>query len=156
MSAAYLSRRWRSRRQVSIALRLGRLQGHAGAYQLQAAIAAVHAEAARPEDTDWPQIVALYDLLAQAHPSPVVELNRAAAVAMANGPEAGLRLMDRPELANALQAYRWFHAARADLLRRLGRCSEAAAAYTRALELTQNAAERAYLRRRLDGSVSSW
>jgi RNA polymerase sigma-70 factor (ECF subfamily) len=130
---------------VERALRLGRL----GAYQLQAAIAAVHAEATTPHNTDWPQIAALYDLLATANPSPVVELNRAAAVGMAQGPEHGLRLMDRPEVADPLQAYRWFHAARADLLRRLGRFPEAAEAYTRALELTENTPERTYLQRRL-------
>jgi RNA polymerase sigma-70 factor (ECF subfamily) len=130
---------------VERALRAGR---H-GPYQLQAAIAGVHAEAARPEDTDWPQIVGLYDLLARANPSPVVELNRAAAVAMADGAAAGLRLMDRPEIAEPLRQYRWFHAARADLLRRLGRLAEVTAAYTRALELTENAPERAYLQRRL-------
>jgi RNA polymerase sigma-70 factor (ECF subfamily) len=137
---------------VESALRLGRL----GRYQLQATIAAVHAEAARPEDTDWPQIVELYGLLARTSPSPVVELNRAAAVAMACGPEAGLRLMDRPEVAEPLGAYRWLHAARADLLRRLGRFPEATAAYTQALELTENAQERAFLRRRLaEVSMSS-
>ena len=130
---------------VERALRIGR----PGAYQLQAAIAAVHAEAARAEDTDWPQIVALYDLLARANPSPVVELNRAVAVAMADGLDAGLRLMDRSEVAEPLRTYRWFHAARADLLRRLGRFSEAAGGYARALELTENAAERGYLQRRL-------
>jgi RNA polymerase sigma-70 factor (ECF subfamily) len=130
---------------VERALRAGR----PGPYQLQAAIAAVHAEAARPEDTDWSQIVGLYDLLASANPSPVVELNRAAAVAMAHGAAAGLRLMDRPEVADPLRQYRWFHAARADLLRRLGRLPEASAAYARALELTDNAPERVYLARRL-------
>jgi RNA polymerase sigma-70 factor (ECF subfamily) len=116
---------------------------------LQAAIAAVHAEAARAEDTDWPQIVALYGLLAEASPSPVVELNRAAAVAMASGPECGLALLDRPEVAGPLDAYRWFHAARADLLRRLARFPEAASAYTRALELAENTPERIFLQRRL-------
>jgi RNA polymerase sigma-70 factor (ECF subfamily) len=120
-----------------------------GPYQLQAAIAAVHSEAERADETDWPQIVALYGLLARVSPSPVVELNRAAAVAMTEGPSAGLGLMDRPEIAEPLQAYRWFHAARADLLRRLDRCAEAADAYSRAIELTENAAERNYLQRRL-------
>jgi RNA polymerase sigma-70 factor, ECF subfamily len=123
--------------------------GRVGAYQLQAAIAAVHAEAMIPQATDWRQIVGLYDLLLACNPSPVVELNRAAAVAMAEGPEAGLRIMDRPDLAAALVSYRWFHAARADLLRRLHRTEDSAAAYMRALELTDNASERAYLRRRL-------
>jgi len=91
----------------------------------------------------------LYDLLARANPSPVVELNRAVAVAMADGLDAGLRLIDRSEVAEPLRTYRWFHAARADLLRRLGRFSEAAGGYARALELTENAAERGYLQRRL-------
>jgi RNA polymerase sigma-70 factor, ECF subfamily len=130
---------------VERALRLGRL----GPYQLQAAIAAIHAEAQTPEATDWRQIAALYGLLAELTPSPVIELNRAAAIAMADGPEAGLALIDRPEVAGPLTDYRWFHAARADLLRRLERCTEAAAAYARALELAENGAERAYLARRL-------
>src|SRR5712692_9796388 len=124
-------------------------QRRPGQYQLQAAIAAVHAEAARPEDTDWPQIVALYGLLAEASPSPVVELNRAAAIAMAEGPERGLALLDRPEVAGPLEAYRWFHAARADLLRRMARFPEAASAYTRALALAENTPERIFLQRRL-------
>jgi RNA polymerase sigma-70 factor (ECF subfamily) len=123
--------------------------GRPAAYQIQAAIAAVHAEARTAEATDWRQIVALYEVLARCDPSPVVELNRAAAVAMADGPEHGLRLMDRPELAEPLQSYRWFHSARADLLRRMGLHAEAADAYARALELAENAGERAYLRRRM-------
>jgi RNA polymerase sigma-70 factor (ECF subfamily) len=123
--------------------------GRVGPYQLQAAIAAVHAEAAAPELTDWRQIAALYEILARRSPSPVVELNRAAAVAMADGPERGLQLMDRAEVAEPLQTYRWFHAARADLLRRLGRSTEASAAYARALELTENRGERDYLQRRV-------
>jgi RNA polymerase sigma-70 factor (ECF subfamily) len=121
-----------------------------GPYQLQAAIAAVHAEAASAELTDWRQIAALYELLSRRSPSPVVELNRAAAVAMADGPERGLQLMDRAEVAEALRSYRWFHAARADLLRRLGRTAEAYAAYARALELTENRGERTYMQRRLN------
>ncbi len=120
-----------------------------GPYQLQAAIAAVHADALRPEDTDWPQIVALYGLLAEAGPSPVVELNRAAAIAMASGPACGLALLDRPEVAGPLEGYRWFHAARADLLRRMARFPEASSAYARALELTENTPERIFLQRRL-------
>ncbi len=130
---------------VERSLRLGR----PGPYQLQAAIAALHAEAPTAEATDWPQIAALYALLAQANPSPIVELNRAAAVAMAEGPERGLALIDRPEVAGSLDGYRWLHAARADLLRRLARFEEAAGAYRRALELAENGAERAYLARRL-------
>ncbi len=109
---------------VERALRPGRV----GAYQIEAAIAAIHADAAVPEATDWRQIVALYDLLYVTSPTPVVELNRAAAVAMADGPARGLELMDRPELAGPLEEYRWYHAARADLLRRLERRTEAAEA----------------------------
>jgi RNA polymerase sigma-70 factor, ECF subfamily len=123
--------------------------GQAGPYQIEAAIAAIHADAAVPEATDWRQIAALYEILAATSPSPVVELNWAAAVAMAEGPAKGLLLIDRPELAAPLDEYRWYHAARADLLRRLERSAEAAAAYTRALELADNAAERAFLERRL-------
>jgi RNA polymerase sigma-70 factor (ECF subfamily) len=123
--------------------------GRAGPYQLQAAIAALHAEAATAEATDWRQIAALYGLLARANPSPVVELNRAAAVGMAEGPACGLALIDRPEVAGQLESYRWLHAARADLLRRLARFDEAGDAYRRALQLTENGVDRAYLERRL-------
>ena len=118
-----------------------------GPYQLQAAIAALHAQAPRPDDTDWPQIASLYGALAAATPSPVVELNRAVAVAMADGPGAGLRLVD--ELGGDLDGYHLFHAARADLLRRLERREEAGAAYRRALELVTNPAERDFLQGRL-------
>jgi len=120
-----------------------------GAYTVQAAIAAVHAQASGPAATDWGQIVGLYDLLMQADPSPVVELNRAAAVAMRDGPLEGLQLIDvifaRGELAN----YHLAHAARADLCRRLGRSEEARASYERALSLTQQEPERRFLKRRL-------
>ena len=132
---------------VQRALRLP--ASHAGTYRIQAAVAAVHAEAATPEATDWPQIAALYGLLAEKSPSPVVELNRAAAVAMADGPLAGLALMERVAVAEPLDGYNWFHAARADLLRRLSRHADAALAYARALQLTDNRAERTYLERRL-------
>ena len=118
-----------------------------GPYQLQAAIAAVHARAPRPEDTDWPQIAALYGRLADAAPSPVVELNRAVAVAMADGPARALPLVDA--LAGELDGYHLFHSARADLLRRLDRGDEAAEAYGRALELATNPSERTFLERRL-------
>lgn len=121
--------------------------GRPGPYQLQAAIAALHARAPRPEDTDWPQIAGLYGALARATPSPVVELNRAVAVAMADGPAAGLSLVDA--LADDLGGYHLFHAARADLLRRLARRDDAAEAYRRALELTTNRTERAFLEERL-------
>lgn len=126
-----------------------------GPYQHQAAIAAVHAEAKAAAETDWPQIVLLYDALLRLNPSPVVELNRAAAVAMASGPKHGLALMDEPSMAEALTGYRWFHSARADLLRRVGRLEEAAAAYRRALDLTENGADRAFLTKRLSELVAS-
>ncbi|MGZ5306634.1 MAG: DUF6596 domain-containing protein, partial [Actinomycetota bacterium] len=121
--------------------------GTPGPYQVQAAIAALHARAPRAEDTDWPQIATLYRALAERSPSPVVSLNRAVAVAMADGPDVGLALAD--ELADKLDGYHLFHAARADLLRRLDRREEAAAAYGRALELTTNPLERAFLERRI-------
>jgi RNA polymerase sigma-70 factor, ECF subfamily len=120
-----------------------------GAYQVQAAIAALHAQAATPEQTDWPQIAALYSVLASFSPSPIVELNRAAAVAMAYGAEFGLALIDRPAVAGALEQYRWLHTTRGELLRRLGRWEEAAAAYTRALQLSENTAERAFVTQQL-------
>ena len=118
-----------------------------GPYQLQAAIASLHARAPRPDDTDWPQIATLYGALAATGRSPVIELNRAVAVAMADGPGAGLPLIDA--LAGDLESYHLFHAARADLLRRLERGDEAAAAYRRALELVTNPAERDFLQGRL-------
>ena len=119
--------------------------GLPGPYQVQAAIAALHAAAALPEDTDWSQIAALYGELARLQPSPVVEMNRAVAVAMADGPAAGLTLLeDLP-----LERYQWFHSARADLLRRQGKRDEAATAYHRALDLAANETERAFLERRL-------
>jgi RNA polymerase sigma-70 factor (ECF subfamily) len=121
--------------------------GAPGPYQVQAAIAALHAQARRAEDTDWPQIATLYRALAERTPSPVVSLNRAVAVAMADGPDAGLALTD--ELADELDSYYLFHSARADLFRRLGRNEEASAAYGRALALTTNPQERAFLERRL-------
>jgi RNA polymerase sigma-70 factor (ECF subfamily) len=114
----------------------------AGPYQLQAAIASLHTE----ETTDWPQIVALYDRLAELFPSPVVELNRAVAIAMAEGPAAGLELVDRLE---GLESYHLLHAARADLLRRLDRSEEAAESYRRAIALATGAADRSFLERRL-------
>jgi RNA polymerase sigma-70 factor (ECF subfamily) len=119
-----------------------------GPYALEAAIAAVHAEARRAEETDWRQIALLYDRLHAAHPSPVVALNRAVAVSMASGAQAALPLVDA--LAEPLAAYHLWHATRADLLRRLGRREEAREAYRRARELAQNDAERRYLQRRLN------
>lgn len=120
-----------------------------GPYQIQAAIAALHDQARRAEDTDWRQIALLYTSLARMAPSPVVELNQAAAVAMVAGPVAGLALLDRLHLDVALDAYHLYHAARADLLRRAGRNAEAADAYSRALARCQNTIERRYLQRRL-------
>ena len=115
----------------------------AGPYQIQAAVAALHAD----EETNWREIAALYGRLAELTPSPVVELNRAVAVAMADGPERGLELVD--PLAGDLGSYHLFHSARADLLRRLGRHDEAAAAYRQALDLAEEPVERSFLERRL-------
>ena len=120
-----------------------------GPYCLQAAIAALHAEALNAAATDWTEIVGLYDLLAQAEPSPVVELNRAVAVAMRDGPEAGLALVDALLARGDLANYRLAHAARADLCRRLGRHGEARVSYQQALELTRQEPERRFLARRL-------
>jgi RNA polymerase sigma-70 factor (ECF subfamily) len=120
-----------------------------GPYQIQAAIAAVHAEALRAEDTDWWQIVGLYVALGTVAPTPVVALNRAVALAMAAGPEMGLRLLDDPEVAVPLDGYHLLHSARADLHRRLGHNALAALHYRRALELVTNDGERRYLQRRL-------
>ncbi|MEO6094132.1 MAG: RNA polymerase sigma factor [Fibrobacteria bacterium] len=130
-----------------------------GPYTLQAAISAVHAESAMPESgppkaTDWAQIAGLYDVLLRADPSPVVELNRAVAVAMRDGPDAGLGLIDRllateSKSREALVGYHLTHSARADLLRRMGRNQEAAAAYRRALDLTRQEPERRFLEKRL-------
>jgi RNA polymerase sigma-70 factor (ECF subfamily) len=118
-------------------------------YTIQAMIAATHAAARTAAATDWRRIVSLYDLLLRAEPSAIVTLNRAVAVAMCDGPEAGLALID-PLVSGDLANYRFAHAARADLLRRLGRTEEARAAYRRALELTEQGPERAFLQQRLD------
>lgn len=120
-----------------------------GVYTIQAAISAVHAAAARPADTDWAQIVALYDVLLRADPSPIIELNRAAAVAMRDTPEAGLELIEAILARGDLADYHLAHAARADLCRRIGRTAEARAAYQRALALARQAPERRFLERRL-------
>ncbi|HMM75315.1 MAG TPA: RNA polymerase sigma factor [Gammaproteobacteria bacterium] len=120
-----------------------------GSYALQAAIAAVHAESPTAQATDWPQLVGLYDLLLRLEPSPVVELNRAVALAMRDGPLAGLALIDALLEAGELQRYHLAHAARADLCRRAGRHEEAARAYRTALALTSQGAERRFLARRL-------
>ena len=124
-------------------------QGGPGSYALQAAIAALHAEAARPEDTDWRQIVELYRELLDRHPSPVIELNHAAAVAEGYGPEVGLRLLDGLEARGELATYHLLPAARGHLLSRLGRQEEAAAAYRRALSLVATVPERRFLAREL-------
>ncbi|MGZ8496673.1 MAG: RNA polymerase sigma factor [Candidatus Binatia bacterium] len=123
--------------------------GEVGPYTIQAAIAAVHANAANASATDWAQIVALYDLLARAEPSPVIELNRAVAVAMRDGPEPGLNLIEAILARGDLENYHLAHAARADLCRRLGRSDDARDAYERALGLTQQGPERRFLARRL-------
>jgi RNA polymerase sigma-70 factor (ECF subfamily) len=120
-----------------------------GPYQLQAAIAACHAQAPTAADTDWREIAVLYDRLSEIAPAPVVSLNRAVAVAMSDGPAAGLALVAELEQAGALSDYYLLPATRADLLRRLGRDREAAAAYRRALELVATDAERRFLRKRL-------
>jgi RNA polymerase sigma-70 factor (ECF subfamily) len=124
-------------------------EGARGEYALQAAIAALHARAQRAEETDWAQIACLYDALLQKQPSPVVELNRAAAIAMAEGPRSGLALIDQLEAKGELAGYHLLPAARADLLRRDGRWREAADAYRQALALVANDPERRYLNRRL-------
>jgi RNA polymerase sigma-70 factor (ECF subfamily) len=116
-----------------------------GPYTLQAAIAAVHSEASDAAATDWPQIVALYSVLGRAKPSPVVELNRAVAVAMRDGPETGLALIEAILARGELADYHLAHSARADLCRRLGRKEEARSAYQRALSLTQQEQERRFL-----------
>ena len=126
-----------------------------GPYQLEGAIAALHDEAATPSGTDWPQIAALYAELSSMAPSPVVELNRAVAIAMAEGPEDGLTMIDRLAATGQLDDYPYLHAARADLLRRLGRLDDAAVAYRRARELTANAAEQVFLDRRLEEVAGS-
>jgi RNA polymerase sigma-70 factor, ECF subfamily len=125
------------------------LRGGPGPFALQAAIAALHCQAARPEDTDWRQIVQLYVLLERAQPSPVVSLNRAVAVAMADGPRPGLAILDSLAASGDLDGYHLLHAARADLLRRLGSSVEAAKSYQRALSLVTNDSERRFLERRL-------
>jgi RNA polymerase sigma-70 factor (ECF subfamily) len=130
---------------VDAALRMRQV----GSHQLQAAIAALHAEAATPAETDWPQIAALYRELARLNPSPVVQLNGAAAVGMSEGPARGLALIDELGISGELDRYHLFHAARADMLRRLGSFEAAADAYRRALALMANVVERAYLERRL-------
>ncbi len=125
------------------------LRNGAGAFTLQAAIAALHCRAARAEDTDWPQILRLYDVLERLQPSPVVSLNRAVALAMVNGPQPALAQIDEIAAGGELDDYHLLHAARADLLRRAGSKEDAAKSYRRALELVTNDSERRYLEKRL-------
>jgi RNA polymerase sigma-70 factor (ECF subfamily) len=125
------------------------LRGEPGPYALQAAISAEHCRARRAEDTNWREIVRFYTRLGQINPTPVIALNRAVAVAMAEGPRAGLELLDDLAADGELENYHLLYAARADLLRRLGSANEAAASYRRALELVTHDSERRYLERRL-------
>jgi predicted RNA polymerase sigma factor len=142
------------RRGLAALERATQLGGTLGPYALQAAIAACHARARQPQDTDWPRIAALYDALAQLAPSPVVELNRAVAVAMAFGPAAGLELVDALVDLPALRGYHLLPSVRADLLAKLGRFDEACAEWTRAASLTRNARERALLLERAAESAA--
>ena len=136
------------RRGLAALERAEMMGGALGPYGLQAAIAACHARAATPGDTDWPRIVALYDAVAQLAPSPIVELNRAVAVGMAFGPDAGLDLVDALVGEPSLKSYHLLPAVRGDLLRKLGRAQEARAEFERATSLTENLAERKLLTRR--------
>jgi RNA polymerase sigma-70 factor, ECF subfamily len=142
--------RW-DQQQIAEALPLAReaTRGAAGPFAVQAAIAALHCQAPRAEDTDWPQILRLYDLLEQMQPSPIVSLNRAVAVAMVDGPHQALELVDALAAEGELDSYHLLHATRADLLRRIGARTEAAQSYSRALELVTNDRERRFLERRL-------
>lgn len=142
--------RW-NRQQISEALPLvaEALQGGAGRFAIQATIAAVHCQASRAEDTDWRQIASLYELLERVQPSPVVSLNRAVAIAMSEGPAPALALIEKLAADGTLEQYHLLHAARADMLRRLGSQKEAAKSYSRALELVTNESERRFLERRL-------
>jgi RNA polymerase sigma-70 factor (ECF subfamily) len=144
-------RRHCNRRQIDEALPLvsSALATAPGPLALQAAIASVHCRAPRAEDTDWQAILVYYDLLHDAQPSPVVSLNRAVAVAMIDGPEAALSLVDSLSTSGELDHYYLLHAARADLLRRMGLLDAAGASYGRALELVTNDSERRFLERRL-------
>ncbi|MBF8305764.1 MAG: polymerase subunit sigma-24, partial [Acidobacteria bacterium] len=142
--------RW-NREQIAEALPLVEeaFRAGPGPFGVQAGIAALHCQAARPEDTDWPQIVGLYGFLERLQPSPVVSLNRAVAVAMADGPQPALALIDALAATGDLDSYHLLHAARADMLRRLGYSKEAAQSYERALALVTNDSERRFLERRL-------
>jgi len=126
-----------------------------GSYQIQAAIAAIHCEARTAAETDWRQIVALYDTLLELHPSPVVALNRAVAVAMVEGPAGGLAQLEAIEHDGALDDYRYLHSARGELLRRLERRDEARESFQRAIDLADNTVERRFLQRRLDACAAA-
>jgi RNA polymerase sigma-70 factor (ECF subfamily) len=143
--------RW-NREQIAEALPLvSEALGDApGALSIQAAIGAVHCQASRPEDTDWPQIIALYSLLERVQPSPIVSLNRAVAVAMVEGPQSALRLIDELDRNGHLEGYHLLYSTRADMLRRAGLFKDAASAYTKALSLATNDSERRFLTRRLN------
>ena len=142
--------RW-DHRQIAEALPLvdESLRGGPGPFAVQAAIAALHCRAARAEDTDWPQILRLYEILEQLQPSPIVSLNRSVAIAMVQGPRAGLALIDELTAGGDLDGYHLLHSARADLLRRMGSSAEAAKSYATALTLVTNDSERRFLERRL-------
>jgi RNA polymerase sigma-70 factor (ECF subfamily) len=143
-------RRW-NHEQIAEALPLAAeaMSGVPGPYALQAAIGAAHCRAARAEDTDWAEIVFLYGLLERVQPSSIVKLNRAVAIAMAEGPGRGLALIDEIADSRQLEDYHLLYAARADLLRRAGQAAEATKNYVKALELATNDSERRYLGRRL-------
>ncbi|HET9270629.1 MAG TPA: DUF6596 domain-containing protein, partial [Vicinamibacterales bacterium] len=143
------------RRGIAALERAERLGGASGPYTLQAAIAACHGRARRPEDTDWPRIITLYDELFARQPSPVVALNRAVAIGMAAGPQAGLDAVDRLTSEPALEAYHLLWSVRGDLLARLGRTAEARAEFERAASMTANDRERTYLRQRADACATS-
>jgi RNA polymerase sigma-70 factor (ECF subfamily) len=142
--------RW-NRQQIAEGLPLVEeaLRGGQGPFAVEAAIAALHCQAATAEDTDWPQILHLYDALERLQPSPIVSLNRAVAVAMVEGPGPALALLDELVATGELDRYHLLHASRADFLRRLGFSAEAAVSYERALALVSNACERRFLERRL-------
>jgi RNA polymerase sigma-70 factor (ECF subfamily) len=144
-------RRLWDQRQIAEALPLVEeaFRAGAGRFALEAGISAVHCQAARAEDTDWPQILRLYDLLERLRPSPIVSLNRAVAVAKVDGPQPALALVDALAASGDLDSYHLLHATRADLLRRIGSAAEAARSYARALELATNESERRFLERRL-------
>ncbi|HUG89414.1 MAG TPA: DUF6596 domain-containing protein [Planctomycetaceae bacterium] len=144
-------RRLWDQRQIAEALPLVEeaLRGGPGPFALQAAIAAVHCQAARADKTNWPEILRLYTLLERVQPSPIVSLNRAVAIAMVNGPQPALALIEALAATGDLDRYHLLHAARADLLRRMGSSVEAAQSYVRALELATNDSERRFLERRL-------